>query len=561
MLRRAWTLTLLVSLAATGCTKKGGGDAAARKAPTQRERCDAFLDRFGGTARMAASMLAVGLSETPQDAAQAKREMDAAWVQTRGEIMGRCMAWDDEVFRCVEGLGMLDPQCERIVAVAMGEAVAPQDVASGPTPTWTHEIEEEPALVRVTPQGRVLVREIGSERLVLVERGKTVAELESYVPFLVEGAPQGPWLTARGKSLLAIEPDRRLAEVFDVTLPPVGQERNADAHVNATEIVAATADGAADSDADADADAEVDADTGDSGGDEAWDDYDDDPPETASPKVAVRTDGGWLVGDSEARFWSVDPKTCAAAAGGRAGCLHHEGTLADEYLDSDARLFVLPSGIALLWEDDVLRGFDEGFVARFELRGLDDLAHVSVRADGTVALLIDSDLVVIDPQRCIAPQPFKVSAYPQPGRLYFADELQDLPGPPRGCRQWRAYVNEADSEPFADLDDGTIVLNDWDATLAVRGGEPRWKAALGASGATVGAGTVAYAVSTGDDENPAMHVWKLAADGTPSWKATLPSEIDSAVFFTDDIHVDVSDRWLVAGYEGTLAVFELPAAP
>ena len=394
---------------------------------------------------------------------------------------------------------------------------APAQVTAGPAPAWSTTLPAEPQHVAVTSDGTVLV--VG-EGLVGLSNGEVAWRKDGeFDGWLVElpGEPS-TWAAGIEDRVVGFDPkDGR--ERWVATLPA------------------------------------VEADDGE-------------PRSKADVQVAVRHGDGLLVGDAAARFFRVDPSRCAvdgARAGkgkpGASACVTADGHLPDEILESDARVFVGAHDERYLWEPGILRAFAKGWRTLMTARAHDVLSHVTV-TDDRLVLIVDGDVVELDPTQCRGEAPFAPSEWPQPGVMFVreADECDECRTPPPGCRRWRAYDDDVTGEAPALLSDGAAVVHAEGYTLALHDGEPRWKVFTGGGGPLATDGARIFGFSTGLREGDSPGVLELAAtDGTLRWRTVLPLAVGD-VYFSDDIRLALGGAWLAIAYETTVIAIPLPPA-
>jgi outer membrane protein assembly factor BamB len=516
-------------LGATACKKDDPPAPEAEQSPAaeRRRECERFATDMARTGLIAGQMLVTALDDDPESASRGRDEMKQDAHRLRRELFDKCMEWPDEVMQCLPPLGILKEGCEERLLAAMDDAKPPPEhVTPGPTPAWTLTLEHEPRHVAVANDGTVLV--VG-DGLMGVRDGKVAWHKPGDFDGWLLPLPGEPstWATGLEERLVAFDPvggDER----WSATLPPI----------------------------------EGDEELGE-------------PERSADVQVAVRAGEGLVVGDAAARFFRIDPARCAdsAAQKPRTGaCITAEGRLPDEILDSEARLFVDGADGRYLWEDGVLRGFAptrrpptaaaalaEAWRPRMTARAHDALSSVTV-ADGRLVLVVDHDVVELDPTQCRGEATFGPSGWPQPGALVVreADECDECRPPPPGCRRWRVYLDDVTSEAPALLHDGAVVVHAGGYTLALHQGETRWKASTGGGGPLVTDGTRVFGFSTGLREGDPPGLFEVAAaDGTLRWRSVLPVEVGE-IYFSDDIRLALGGAWLVAAYEQTLMALPLP---
>jgi|GEM_PF-2038385 len=447
----------LLAIGAGGCTKSGGSESTATK-PTKRQRCEALAGQAAQVGSIAASMMVAQLSDDGEGLST--KEMAAGAKDMKAELVAECMQWDDEVLDCFRPLAMLDDKCERILAEAMGQTVAPDDAPEGPAPAWMLALPGTVRQLEADEAGHVIVRT--DEALLGIADGKiawTVPDVPG--PFVL--GPDGVLAIAREHSLIGLSATDG-SEAFSAKMPLDG----------------------------------------------------DDPEyaEPTRPATFVARGDDWLVGDDEGRFIAVRPSACTEPP--KLECSELLGGLEDEYFDSGSILHPLPGGGLLLWEDESLRGLDDQLRVRFEAVALDSLDAVAVRNGGKVTAMFDHDIVQLDPVKCRAVRPFAASSYPQKGRLYFADDemCEDCGAVPAGCVASRVYVADYSPEAMAITPDGTVAVDSWNGVLAYADGKRRWGHELMAAAGPVAAGDDVLVVGRDEERNAATWLWRMRADGT-----------------------------------------------
>jgi outer membrane protein assembly factor BamB len=419
---------------------------------------------------------------------------------------------------------------ERLLAAMDGATPPPKDVEAGPAPAWSLTLAHEPKHVAVASDGTVLV--VG-EALLGVRDGKVAWLMEGDFDAWLVPLPGEPstWVAGLEDRVVAFDPAAG-RERWSASLPAVA----------------------------------VDEESGE-------------PETTADVQVAALREDGLLVGDAAARFFRVDPRRCspapeaAAKAPGAGACITADGRLPDEVLESDARLFVDGNDKRYLWESGVLRSVAGGRSGRspatpaalddwrplMTARAHDVLSQVMV-LEGRLVLIVDDEVVELDPTQCRGEATFAPSDWPQPGALAMreADECDECRTPPPGCRRWRVYLDDVTGETPALLHDGAVVVHAEGYTLALHQGATRWKVSTGGGGPLVTDGTRVLGFSTGLREGDPPALFEVAAaDGSLRWRSVLPVEVGQ-VYFSDDIRLALSGSWLVAAYEQTVMALPLP---
>ncbi len=481
-------------------------------------RCEAIAKKTGNMALAVTGALSLAAENDAKALQASQAEAKAELTGVVAELRERCMTWPDRTLKCLDSplwaAGHRD-ECERAVAEAMGEPLPPTDVEAGPSPSWTYTFPGDPEPLLTRDGGWMLARTheyrsdddpaggVSKHWLTAVRDGAKLWEQERFVSAqILDLGAQGIGVLASG-SLELLDPEtgppRRVIEL-------TGKEQP-------------------------DFDAEYDS----------------------APSIATfapHPDGGLMLGDEDARFYRADDE----------GTITLLGQLNDEMLDSDARLFVR-GGRTWLWEGYDLRAFDDAWKTSVNLGARESLSAVQF-ADGHLLLLIDDEVVRVDPAQCGGTRPIAVSQWPHRGDMRFGDEdeCEGCIRPPAGCVVWRAHVRDISHEPMASLAGG-VVVNDSTQTMLLRDGAPAWKSATAAGGPTA-VGSAVYVVSPGNEEDAATKLWALdPGSGAPQWVSTLPAQNDSWMYSTDDIHVQTRGAWLYAGFESSVSAFELSPTP
>lgn len=540
-----WLVIASCVLGASACKQDEPPATTAAETPEeQRKReCERFATEMARTGLIAGQVVVTSLEDDPAAASKGRDEMKAVAQQIRRDLFDKCMQWPEEVMQCLPPLGILKDGCEeRLLAAMDGGTPAPGHVPPGPAPAWSFVLPGEPRHVAVASDGTVLV--VG-DALVGLRDGKVAWRNEGEHDGWLLPLPGEPstWVAGVEDRVVAFDPaDGR--ERWSATLPAV-----ADGEA-----------GAAEDDAFED---ELDG-GGDDGAELGA------SPTKADVQLATRRGEGLLVGDAAARFFRVDPSRCGPSrpdAGERGrkrpadACVTLDGRLPDEILESDARLFVDAGDMRYLWESGVVRAFANDWRPLMATRAHDELSHVSV-AEGRLVLVVDDEVIELDPTQCRGPAPFAPSEWPQPGVMYVrdSDECSDCETPPPGCRRWRVYLDDVTGEAPALVRDGAVVVHHDGYTLALHDGATRWKVFSGGGGPLATDGTRVLGFSTGLREGDAPGVFELAAgDGGLRWRTALPVDVGQ-VYFSDDIHLALGGTWLALAYEQTVLAIPLPPA-
>lgn len=508
---RALGLAMLV-VAGLGCNGSKPAEPAQTDPAEQRKQdCDRFATDMARTGAVAGHVLITALDDRPNDdpqVQQGRAEVRSMARKLHQQYYDKCMGWPEEVMRCLPPLGILRDGCEqRLLAALDGATPRPTDIPAGPKPTWSFALESEPRRLRLSSDGTVVViAGVESDDLVGLRDGAVAWRRDGehshwLLPVagddtLVATAEREQWLTVRAA-------DGK--EVWTATLPGLPDEDDAGAT-----IATAT---------------------------------------TAGP--------GYVVGDSEARLFDLDPGACSR---GGAGCWTERARLPDEILDGDSRLFATTAGERLLWEGDTVRLFDARWRQRATFGAHDRIDTVVVGDD--LVMLIDEDLVRIEPGQCSGESTIAPSGWPQPGALVYegADSCEDCVSPPNGCRDWRIHAKDADGAAPVRLEDGTWLLHTDGKTLGIREGAPRLLAVTGGYGpmATDGERVFAITLGPGEDDPPAV-VELSPTDGAIMWASPLPADPDTSVY-SDDLRIAVAGERLAVSYAQTVSLFSLPAS-
>lgn len=517
-----WPVFASCLLVASACTKEDPPATAAAETPeAQRKReCERFATEMARTGLIAGQVVVTSLEDDPAAASQGRDEMKAVAQQIRRDLLEKCMQWPEEVMACLPPLGILKDGCEeRLLAAMDGGTPAPEHVPPGPAPAWSLALPGEPRHLAVTSDGTVLVV---ADALLGLRDGK--------IAWRTEGEHDG-WLLA-----LPGEPSTWVAGIEDRVVafdPADGRER-----WSATLPVVAAGEADADELDERVAPTKADVQLATWHGDELW------------------------VGDAEARFFRVDPRRCGASKGkARDACVTPDGRLPDEILESDARLHVDAADVRYLWESGVVRAFAKGWRPLMTARAHAGLSHVSV-SEGRLVLVVDDEIVELDPTQCRGAAPFAPSEWPQPGVMFVrgSDECSDCEAPPPGCRRSRTFLRDVTGEAPALLRDGTVVVHHDGYTLALREGSTAWKVTTGGGGPLATDGTRVLAFSTGLREGDAPAVLELAGDdGRLLWRTVLPVEVSDS-YLGDDVRLALGGAWLAVTYGQTALAIPLPPA-
>lgn len=512
---RARSLMLVaVTLNGAACKKDSSASEEKTETTSKKERaCERFASDTARTALLAGQMLVTALEDEPAAKDRGRGEMKSNAQRMKQDLYDKCMGWPDDVMQCLPPLGIMRDGCDERLAAAMdGATPMPKDVPTGPSAAWTFTLESEPRHLAISPDGTVVaVTGVESDSLVGLRDGAVAWRREGDHGhwLLPVTGPATTWVAAEREQLIAFDPATG-TERWTAELPP---------------------------------------------GPDADDDYPEDNP---TIQVVTQTAKGLLLGDSTARFFLVDPSACATGA---TGCMQPSGALVDEILDSDARLFVDGEGRRYLQEEEQLRVFDSQWAPKFTAGARDTLGDVHVDARG-VALLIDEDMVGIDPSRCESDKTFALSEWPQRGTMVWrdGDQCPDCRPAPSGCRSWRVFVKDADLSRPARLTDGAVVLHDDEHTLAVADGAVRWKVGTRGMGPLATDGHRVFGLAHAEAEDDPPFVFEAAgADGTIRWRTPLAVDGEASVY-TGDIRIAVESNTLAVSYAQTVLVFALSPA-
>lgn len=478
----------------------------------QKRRCDRFATDMAQQTMLAGQILVTALEDDPvgSEADASRSGIRAEARQLRKELFDKCMTWPEEVMRCLPPLGMLKDGCEeRLLAAMDGATALPTDIPEGPKASWTFDFESEPRELKVADDGTVVViAGVESDSVVALRGGEVAWRKEGDHARWVLPLPGTPatWVVAEENRVLAFDPSTG-AERWTASLPALSEDEG--------------------------------------GG-------------TPSVRTAAVRGEGLLVGDGEARFFAVDPEACAANPP-RSECVTAQGQLVDEFFDSGAHLFVDTADRRYLWEDDELRVFSPKLQRLTTFGAHDGLGRVIL--DGArLVLMIDGDVVVVDPARCQNGASIAPSGWPQPGALVLGEsECEGCVEPPAGCRTWRAYVRDSTYDAPALLDDGTVVVNAEEYTQAIHEGTMRWKMGLAGEGPLVTDGTRLFGLSGGvrEDDPPAL-LELDPATGAPRWRTPVTLEGEGSVY-GEDVRLALGKGLLVLSVAQTLVALELPA--
>lgn len=494
---------LSVAVACSGDTKGSTKTSSeSSNALSKASRCDAIVEKAGQQAVLMMGAMAGALGE-PSDAPGAMAE---ARTEMRGELRAlhdQCLEWPERTLKCFDEpvfMALNSDECEQAVAVAMGQTVPLEDVPPGPEPTWRYTFPAKPDPLLVRDDGWVFARTVAVDedykstyRLTAVRDGKKLWEVE---------APASKQILDLGERGIAVLVEGRL-EILDAE--------------SGTTKASVRPDG------------------------KGLPEFD--PEYDSQPYLAVvAVDGETLwVGDTEARFYRIDDAKPEFV-----------GALSEESLDSGARLWVFGDE-RWLWEDYDLRRFDTHWKPLASMRAHDFMGHVEVGSDHAL-LVVDGEVVQLDPKACEASQTFAVSNWPHPGDLVFADgdECADCGRAPKGCVAWSSHLSEVSNSPVGRLPDGGVVVSDGEKTVGLRGGASLWSAGTGAAGPAVVAGDVfVYSV-----EEERTRLWSLDVNtGAPRWATVLPGD-GGLLYNTDEINLVAAGSWVVGGYKADIVALQ-----
>ncbi len=494
------------------CSKKDPPPAEEESPEAKHKRqCERFATETAEQAVLAGQILVTALDDDPAGAkADANRGEVRAEARTlRKELMDKCMTWPEDVMRCLSPLGMLRDGCEERVLAAMdGATPRPKEIPAGPKPSWTFTFESEPRALEIADDGTVVaVAGVESDGLVGFRDGKVAwRKAGDHARWLlpVPGSPP-TWVAAEENRVVAFDPSTG-AERWTASLPALAED--------------------------------------DGGG-------------TPAVRTAAVSGQDLLVVDGEARFFSVSPERCATPPGTE-GCVETQGQLEGTYFDNDVHLQVDATGKRYVWEGDQLRVFSAQMQRSMTIGAHDGLGQV-ILDDERLVLLIDSDVVVLDPTRCESGTPIAPSGWPQPGALVLSEsECEGCVDPPQGCRAWRSFVRDSTYDRPALLDDGTVVVHAEEYTQAIVDGTVRWKIGLGGRGPLVTDGRRVFGVSGGLREGEPPALLELdPATGIPRWQIPLNVEGGESID-GEQIRLAQGKGWLVVSVEQTLTALKLP---
>jgi len=506
-------LVIVLALLASGACKKDEPAAAASAPLSRPQQCEQFAQEMASTVLLTGQILVTALDDEPAGAsAQAGREeMKDAARKVRVDLTAKCMTWPEEVMQCLPPLGILREGCEqRLLAAMDGATPPPEHVPPGPAAAWSFALESEPRALAVADDGTVVViAGVEGSALVGLRDGAVAWRREGdHAPWLLPlpGAPL-TWVAAEANTVVAFDPETG-TERWVASLPALPE---------------------------------------DEGGSEPV------------VKVAAVDGTGLLVGDAEARFFSLRPAACESGA---AACVDALGRLTDEFLDTDARLFVSAAGRRTLREDDAVRVLDPDWRAVATIGAHDALGAVVPR-EGGLMLVVDDDVVDLDPSRCegAGDVTLGVSGWPQPGALTIgASACEACRPPPPGCRRWRVYVEGSTSNQPVRLADGMVVIHGDEHTHGLHQGLPRWKIGLGGVGPLATDGARVFGVGIGHEEDDPPVVFELdPATGVPRWQSPLGGDDETSVYGSD-VRIGLASGRLAVSAQQRVVVFAVPDA-
>jgi hypothetical protein len=505
----------LTVVVASACTKAPEPALAAAK-PDKRTRCEEIARTAAPMARMAVGGLA-GAMGGP-DAVPSDSELTDMTREVYGKLVDDCMAWPDRVIDCFSPWAAFDSECEGVLAEWNGEALVPKDLPAGPPIAWSHEFAGDPKIVRIDDAGRVLaiVADAGESRLMALQDGELRwSTTDAYTAALALDADTV--VTARRDELLAF--DRATGSIrWSAVLPPEKGELG-----------------------------------------------DEHPHVRAFARDADR----WVAADAAGRWFTITPPFCTAAA--KKGCVRAFGRLADEELEAHAVLLPRDDGTLVLRSNGAIdhesglrllesvRHLDRDFDTLWQLVARESAADIAVLHDGSIAAVVDHELLVLDPAKCEVGAAFASAAWGRsaPKREADDDACPECGHAPAGCIRARWPVPHVGGPPVAGPG-GTALVNDGGFTQAFEIGAPGWRTPTAGRGRVRVTDDLVLVASIDTDHDGTLALHALGHAGEHRFRSVLPTRTDLMFFADDEVHLDHAGRRVVMGFERTIAVFELP---
>jgi hypothetical protein len=427
-------------------------------------------------------------------------QLEAELAPAMREFETGCLTWPDEVFDCIrrrdEG-----PVCQAAIDKAMGKGDAMEKAPPGPRPAWTFRLPRPPQPDHAVALGEGGVVFAAAEAtLWAIKDGAVLWErtLEENVRGLRVDDAGALWVLWRSNRLLRLDPatgkDQGGAEV-----PLVGEY----------------------------------------------------PPNGKLVAWAGGPGGVWVVMADDGRFFEL--------AGGK---LRPAGKLVDEELDSDAELVVAYDGTRYLIEYGTLRAFSPKLEPLWSIKGYDFWAGVSPASGRRLVATVDDEVILLAVDACRADQPLRLRRAAGERGPDDGEECADCADVPAGCVAARARRRDADHVAPALAGETALVAADGELrTLALTDLREQGKLPIAASGRVLvrpdGRRFVLCSEPGPEDDLD----WKVAvcafgADGAPAWRAPLGMR-GKAIFSVDDLHLAWRGGFLLAGYEGEVAVLSV----
>jgi hypothetical protein len=508
--RRNLGLLVLSSCVVWGCKKpdpppSDEPPSAEISRPDRRTQCEQLAHDAASGAAVGFKLAALALFDDPPG----KRDADALDGLLAGahrELLEQCLTWPEETFRCLSSpIATFDEECRRRVAELSGTATAPSHVPAGPGVAWRTGSSGRVRDLHVANDGRVIVLHEPSRG----DEGSGDAELLA----LEAGEPVWRATLAR---------DTRLRHTDDAVLAWRGDELKV-----------------------------LDP----ASGEIRWQAAlpDDEHGFVSRPiEMVARSTSGWIVADSDGRFFEMSASDCAAK---RPACARPMGRLEDEVL-VNADLLVLDDQIWIR-EYESLRAFALSDLGpRFAVRPDDRVGWTVAHPDG-LATVLDGDVTLLDPESCLGPGADRPPTSKPATRG--GDACLECTQLPAGCVRWRRTVQNLDvAASPAVLSDGTVVVHDDRGfTLGIRGGEVAWSTATGGIGPILPVGDELLVLSIGFAEGDRLTIRGLGEDGEHRFESPLPFSVDDPWVSADDFLFAAGQELVAVFHRGELLVVDL----
>jgi outer membrane protein assembly factor BamB len=497
--RRNWHLFVLGPLVAgSGCKEPEPAPPPEASSPTEiaqpdrRAQCEQLARDAATGASIGIKLWLLALADGSPDSS------------VRSDVVAQCLTWSEETLECLSSpLAALGDDCQDRIAELTGQAVAPRDIPMGPGVAWRTTLPNKALDLRIAADGKVVV-------------------------LFEQPTADGPGLELLALATGDVVWRKRLeagTRLVSESLDPLVRWRTNE--IGALDLVS---------------------------GSVRWTTWlPDDPDELGPPSIraVAIAPSGWVIADSEARFFGLSSSACASKG---SSCWNALGRLSDETLDG-VELRVQGDSV-WIHELDALRAFALGdLTPRFSARAHDSVGWVVDHPQG-IATLIDDHVMVLDTMGCASAGPVIPWSWPQPG----LDECTGCEQPPPGCVKWRIHVRDVDATARpAVLDDGTIVVHDDRGfTRGLRDGEIAWSTATRGIGPTLCHADELLVLSTGFSEGDRLAIRGLSGvDGRHRFETPLPFSVDELVVSTDDFLFASAGNLVAVAHRTQLAIVDM----